>query len=117
MSKTAYDVVVKSLQVVNYIAAEQTPTARDYEDALAKYENFHEWISKEFTKKARWGYDQVDERVWTFVATWFAADLVLDFGGSVEDTNRIIAGSKVAERRLREVLARKSLETTEVEYY
>ena len=79
MTKTNYDIVVKSLQILNYIAPEEVPAARDFQVALDKYLNFHQWMIKEFTKTVRWQSDSVDERLWTYVSAWLANDLAFDF--------------------------------------
>ncbi len=115
--KSEYDIVVEALQILNYISAEEVPTGRDYQSALGKYLVFHEWLKKEFTKGVRWQADAVDERLWTYVAGWFAFELSLHFPTSSEDIQRVKAGADHAQRHMREILARKRLQTTEAEYF
>ena len=116
-NKTANDVITKALRRMNVIAKNAAASGDDYEEALSEYKGFHEWMLKEFTRTVSWNYDAVPEEYHTHVAGWLAGELLGVFPCGAQTTQRVEAWARRSETRLREMLARRSIKTVEIEYY
>lgn len=116
-TKTQNDIVTRALRRIRRIASNETPAPDIYQEALDEYLTFHEWLRKEFGSQVSWNSDAVPDRYWTYVAGWFANDLASVIPVSEADKANAREGAAQAETRLREMLARKKLRTTEADYF
>lgn len=114
---TAQDVVLRALRRLNMVALGADAPADLYEDALEEYKVFHEWLRQEFGSRLSWSYDAVDDRYWTHVSAMLAGELSSLFSVGAGSRERAERGAVMSERRLREQLARKRTDTTEITYF
>lgn len=117
MSKTQKDVIYKSMRRLNLIGASEEPNPSDFQEALEEYEGFHEWLIKEFPRQIQWNKDQVPEYIWTHVAGWFAGRLADVLPSGETNQARAKNAAVASETYFREILARKTIKTVEVNYF
>lgn len=110
-TKTDQDVVNRALRNMQIIGAGEAADGDTYNDALAAYVTFHEWLMVENkrlyrSQRGRWAKDAVPEAVWTNVAAMLARELLAEFSVSPAVEARLERTAERAEARLNKYLAR-----------
>ncbi len=111
-NKTILDVCTRSARNLGYIAFEEDLGADEYLQAQEVYESMHEWMRDEI--KVRWNRDSVEPKYFPLVAAILADWLTVDLKVSVERLVAIEKNAGKAEKRLRQMVSRKSNKPTQV---
>lgn len=117
MAKTERDIIYKAMRRLRVIGASEEPSAEDYSEALEEYEGFHEWLVKEFPRQIYWNKDNVPVEYWTYLAGWFAGRLSYVIPTGQENKQDALEAANASETFFREMLARKKLQVTPVDFF
>ena len=112
MSKTARDVITKTLQVLRVTAIEDEPDADTYQTALDTYQVWHNELQADIRDKYRltrraWDHDNVPETIWMNVAIAFAERLMVMVPVSQEVEAKTPRNSSDALGGLYKILAKR----------
>ena len=111
-NKTTLDVCTRAARVLGYIAFDETLGDDEYAQAQEVYESLHEWMFDEL--KARWNKNSVEPKYFPLVAAILADWLMGDLKTSNETAIIVERNARKAEKRLRQLLAKKSRKTVQV---
>lgn len=116
--KTAQDVVTDALRTCRIAPEDDVANVNVNARALALYKGFHRKLQKEFGNRLPWNYDAVPEEEFSFVSGWFAGRVInrLPVGDKTYERVKNVVAPE-AEADLREILARKSIKTVEVDFF